>query len=860
MPVTAGTRIGVFEILAPLGAGGMGEVYRAKDTKLDREVAIKVLPEAMARDAERLARFEREAKMLAALNHPNIAHIYGVEDGALVMELVEGDEPKGPLEWDDAWKIASQIADALEYAHERGIIHRDLKPPNIKVTPEGTVKLLDFGLAKAIEDRAANVADPANSPTFTMGATTAGMIMGTAAYMAPEQAKGKAVDRRCDIWSFGAVLFELLSGKRAFAGESVTETLAMVLKVDPDWSALPAGTPAPVRRLLECCLKKERSERLQAIGDARLLLVAEPAEPAPKTRIVWAWAALAAALALVAAWGWLRPRPQPPAAQSLALTIVPPKGTDLPPIGDTRGVPLLSPDGRYVLTGKFLRNLNSLQMQQLPSLAGLGNGPFWSADSKWIAFPSGTLQRVRIPDGAPEVVAQMPGGFYRGGGWSQDGAILIATAESGVGGLYLLPPGGALRRVEVPGLKTGSYFKPEFLADSSDFLFAFRPDGVQDAEIFLATLKNGKVINPVGLMQNPTAAHYTPAGGGRILFVRDDNLYSQKLNLRERKLEGDAELVQQSVASAPVTALVYFSVSRSGLVAWRPGTQALSQVAVFDRQGKQVATFGPPNDFNYLRLSPDESHLLAHSNDSGSQLLERDQPGMLGLGPIAWFVWSPDGSHLLGRQDSRIVERSLSGPGDVRALSEAPGILLEDVSPDGKTALYRSNTSGESSLFSVRLDGSRGNRPTPVVQTGERILNARFSPDGRWIVYNTQTPRSDGNVVGTFAQPFPGPGLRKQISSTGLFPVWRKDGKEIVYIDYETKKISSISVSGTGEELRFGSPTPLFATPPATNLVTGNTPMEVTRDGSRILFPQALPQSEDSNVIHIKSGWLGTQH
>jgi hypothetical protein len=857
MPVTAGTRIGVFEILAPLGAGGMGEVYRARDTKLDREVAIKVLPEAVARDPERLARFEREARMLAALNHPNIAHIYGVEDGALVMELVEGDEPQGPLAWDQAWKITSQIADALEYAHERGIIHRDLKPPNIKVTPEGTVKLLDFGLAKAIEDRAASVADPGNSPTFTLGATSAGMIMGTAAYMAPEQAKGKAVDRRCDIWSFGVVLFELLSGKRAFPGDSVTETLAMVLKVEPDWNALPSATPASARKLLESCLKKERSERLQAIGDARLLLeTSAPTAPAPKTRTVWLWAALAAALAIVAAWGWLRPRPQATPSPSFAFTIAPPKGTDLPPIGDTRGVPELSPDGRYLLAGSLLRNLNSLQMQPLPSLAGLGNQPFWSADSKWIAFPSGTLQRVRVPDGAPEVIAQIPGGFYRGGGWSQDGAILIGSAESGVGGLYLLPPGGALRRVEVPGLKTGSYFTPEFLAESSDFLFAFRADGAQDAEIFLATLKNGKVINPVKLMQNRTVAHYTPAGGGRVLFVRNDNLYAQRLNLKERKLEADAQLVQQNVASAPAV-LAEFSVSRSGLVAWRPGTQALSQVTVFDRQGKRVGTFGPPNDFNYLRLSPDESHLLVHSNDSGSQLLERDQPGMFGLGPIAWWVWSPDGSHLLGRQGSRIVERAVSGSGDVQSLSEAPGILLEDVSADGKIALYRSDTNGERSVFSVRLDGAQGSRPTPVVQTGEQIFNVRFSPDGRWIVYNA---RNASGEVGTFAQRFPGPGLRKQISSTGLFPVWRKDGKEILYIDYETKKISSILVSGTGEESRFGSPTPLFATPPATNLVTGSNPMEVARDGSRILFPQAIAQPEDSNVIHIKSGWFETHH
>jgi eukaryotic-like serine/threonine-protein kinase len=861
MPVTAGTRIGVFEILAPLGAGGMGEVYRARDTKLDREVAIKVLPEAVARDPERLARFEREARMLAALNHPNIAHIYGVEDGALVMELVEGDEPQGPLAWDQAWKITSQIADALEYAHERGIIHRDLKPPNIKVTPEGTVKLLDFGLAKAIEDRAASVADPGNSPTFTLGATSAGMIMGTAAYMAPEQAKGKAVDRRCDIWSFGVVLFELLSGKRAFPGDSVTETLAMVLKVEPDWNALPSATPAAARKLLESCLKKERSERLQAIGDARLLMETSAlAVPGP-TKSWPAWS-VAILLAIVAAVGWLRPRPLAVPPQSFAFTIVPPKGTDLPPIGDTRGVPQLSPDGRYVLMGRLLRNLNSLQMEPLQSLEGMGNQPFWSADSKWIAFPAGStgLQRVRVPDGAPEVIAQIPGGLYRGGGWSQDGAILIAAAESGVWGLYLLPPGGALTRVEVPGLKGGGYYKPEFLADSADFLFAFRPDGAQDTEIFLATLRNGKVINPVRLMQNPTTAHFTPAGGGRILFVRNDNLYLQRLNVKERKLEGDAELIQRGVASASETSLADFSVSRSGLVAWRPGTQALSQVTVFDRQGKQIGTFGPPNDFNYLRLSPDETHLLAHSNDSGSQLLDRDRPGMLGLGQVAWWVWSPDGSHLLGRQGSRLVERALSAAGEVRTLVDAPNInsLLEDVSPDGKIALYRSDTNGERSVFSIRLDDAQGSRPTPVVQTGERILNARFSSDGRWIVYNAQTARGDG--VGTFVQPFSGPGLRRQISSTGLHPVWRKDGKEIVYIDYESKKISSISVSGTGEDLRFGSPIPLFATPPEMNIVTGYNPMEVTRDGSRILFPQALAQPEDSNVIHIKSGWFETQH
>jgi hypothetical protein len=673
--------------------------------------------------------------------------------------------------------------------------------------------------------------------------------------MAPEQAKGKAVDRRCDIWSFGAVLFELLSGKRAFAGESVTETLAMVLKVDPDWSALPAGTPAPARRLLDYCLKKERSERLHAIGDARFLLEASPTVAPQKTRTVWPWVALAIVMTIAAAWGWLRPRPQAAPAPSLALTIVPPKGTDLPSIGSAGGVPLLSPDGAFVLAGDLLRNLNSLRMEPLRTMEGLSNEAFWSADSKWVVFPVGgrDLRKVRVPDGAPEVIAHIPGPS-RGGAWSQEGTILIAASDGGIWGLYVLPPGGALTRIEVPGLKGGTYFEPEFLDGSSDFLFTFRPDGTDTAEIFLATLRNGKVVDPVRLMRNPTAAHYTPASGGRILFVRNDNLYSQRINLKERKLEGDAELIQQSVASLRGRALAAFSVSRSGLVAWRPGGQALSQVTVFDRQGKQIGTYGPPNDFRYLRLSPDETHLLANAEDSGSQLLERDQPGMFSLGQAS-RVWSPDGSRLLGRQGSQIVERPVSGVGETHALADAPMInLLEDITPDGKIALYSSDTNGDRSVFSVRLDGVKGSGATSVVQTGEQILNPRFSADGGWIVYEARMAQN--GRFGIFAQPFPGPGLRRQVSSNGIYPVWRKDGKEIVYMDTKSNRISAISVSGAGDDLRFGSSTPLFAAPPRLNLLAPYNPLAVTRDGSRILFPVALPQPEDSNVIHIKSGWV----
>lgn len=853
MALPASGRLGSYEIVAPLGAGGMGEVYRARDTRLKRDVALKILPEAFAQDPERMARFEREAQVLAALNHPNIAQIYGVEGRALIMELVEGQTLTCPLPLNVALAYARQIAGALEYAHEKGIVHRDLKPTNIMVTSEGVLKLLDFGLAKATDELSAGGGgDPSLSPTLTLGATRAGVIMGTAAYMAPEQARGHAVDRRADIFSFGAVLYEVLSGKRAFEGESATDTLAAVLKVDPDWDALPSATPPPVRKLIQWCLKKDRKQRLQAIGDARLLLDEEQLAPItePPRLNRWFVAALAVSLG-VAAWGWLRPQPERAPDPRFVLTIAPPKGVELPPVGSQVGAPLLSPDGAYLLSNDLLRNMNSLRMDRLSGVV-VGAEPFWSADSKWVALPSsGGLQKMRIPDGAPEPLTLLPssGAITRGGAWSDDGTILISAADAGVWSLYLLPKDGALRRVAVPGLASGRFFHPEFLPGGPDFLAAFRPAGSAMARIYLATLRDGLVVNPVMLMENETAAHYTPAGGGRILFVRNDNLYAQKLNLKDRRLEGDPILIQPGVASAPGLALADFSVSRSGLVAWRPGTRAYSQVTMFDRQGKPVGTAGPPSEFNYLRLAPDEAHLLGSGIDRDPQLLELGAPGQLALGEVAWFVWSPDGSRLLGRRGSQIVEAPVARPAEVHPLVEAPGInFLEDVSPDGKVALY---SRGDRSVLAI--DVNPGGRPSSVVQTGEQIVNPRFSPDGHWIVYAAGPLGS--RSLGVFVQPFPGPGLRRQISSNGNMPIWRKDGKEIIYMTIAPHTIWSIPIGGSSADPHFGQPVQLFAAPAELNLVIGRTALAVTRDGSRILFPQAVEQPEDSNVIHVKMGW-----
>lgn len=443
MSLTTGTQLGSYEVLSLLGKGGMGEVYRARDTKLKREVAIKTLPEEFSRDPERLARFQREAEALAALNHPNIGSIYHLQelDGSryLVLELVEGDTladilgKRGALPIDEAIRIAKQICEALEAAHEKGITHRDLKPANIKITPDGKVKLLDFGLARAFE-QSSNV-NLSNSPT-TVGDSTAGVILGTAAYMSPEQARGELADKRSDIWAFGCVLYEMLSGRPVFAGQTLTEVLGAVMYKEVDRAALPAATPANVRQVLLLCLQRDRTRRLRDIGDVRLDIEDAPVEPAKSTsrrtkEIVLA--VIAVGFAVAAAVGWLRPQPVDNVITSqLAFTLSEPAGVTLSAISGFNP-PEISPDGSSVLysasNGWNVRRLDSFSPQLLQGLQVYA--PFWSPDSKWVVGAStGKLVRVRVPDGAPEVIASLPGP-YRGGTWSENGTILVSVLTQG---------------------------------------------------------------------------------------------------------------------------------------------------------------------------------------------------------------------------------------------------------------------------------------------------------------------------------------------------------------------------------------------------------------------------------------------
>jgi eukaryotic-like serine/threonine-protein kinase len=644
MALAAGTRLGPYEIGAQIGVGGMGEVYHATDGSLGRQVAIKILPAAFAHDPERLARFEREAKTLASLNHPNIAQIYGLEKAngirALVMELVDGPTladriAQGPVPLDEALPIAKQIAEALEAAHEQGIVHRDLKPANIKVRPDGTVKVLDFGLAKAMERAAGSSPSMSMSPTITTPAMTqAGMILGTAAYMSPEQAAGTPVDRRADIWAYGVILWEMLRGQRLFGGDTVVHTLADVLRGSIEFEKL--DVPTPISILLRRCLDRDAKTRLRDIGEARVAIAKYLIDPTTGTEVprrprpVYRWVAwgAAAVLATVATIGWLRPLPAATGATAadLALTIAPTAGS-LTPVGDLHATPEISPDGSAVIFYRDIASAGSgggVQVRHLNALApepvrtgGFRNPGFWSPDSRSFVFSDGTnLKKMRVPDGAPEIVATDVATMV-GGSWSDNGTLLIAGVFAGGPSLLVVPAGGGVaKRVEISLKDRLFFYWPEFLPGSEDFLVVAAAAKVEESDIYLATLRDGRAADPVLLMKNATAVRYTPAGGGRILFVRNDNLYAQTLNRTTRTLEGGPELIQQRVASSPSFYAAHFSVSRTGVVAWRPGTAGLSQVTIFDREGKEIGTAGPPTVVQTLKLAPDETRLLVGFNET----------------------------------------------------------------------------------------------------------------------------------------------------------------------------------------------------------------------------------------------------
>ena len=828
MALALGTRIGVYEILSPLGAGGMGEVYRARDTKLKRDVALKVLPDAYSSDPERMARFQREAEVLASLNHPHIAHLYGIEDRTLVMELVEGETLRCPLSLVTALNYAKQIAEALEYAHERGVVHRDLKPANIKITPDGVVKVLDFGLAKAIDDPVAS-ADPSNSPTLTLGATPVGVILGTAAYMSPEQASGHPADRRADIWSFGAVLYEMLAGTRAFGGESAPDTLATVLKLEPDWNALRAGTPPSIVKLLRRCLTKDRKQRLQAIGEARITLETPAAEePVPasaqslsqSSRIGWALGG-AALLGLVAL-AFVHFREVAPAEHRAHFEVEPPPNSNV-------FAAEVSPDGRYLVMDVaegttlrlWLRPIDSVQSQPIPGTEG-ATYPFWSPDGSYIGFASaGKLKKVPLSGGPLVVLCDAPD--VHGATWNRDNVILF-TPSSRSAVYRVSAAGGVPTQVTTLAAVGDGHRYPSFLPGGNRFFFEIEAEKPKSTGIYVGSLDGPQ---PVRILPDTSNAIFVPAPNssrnGYLLFKKGSTLMAQPFDAIGAKLNGEMFRVAENVAQAMNGGHGAFSASENGVLAYLSGSRSglgTTELVWLDRTGKRLDAIVKPGLIRDFALSPDGRQVAeqidgADPNESEIWLVDmnRRSSSRFTEGGANWMpAWSPDGTQIAYTTHDRagasysLYVKPASGAGDAELLvrTKAANVYVYDWSRDGKYLIYAQDSEAtKRDLWLLPLAGER--KPVPYLQTQFSESDAQFSPDGKWIAYASD----ESGQPEIYLRAFPAGSTRIQVSTeSGRMPRWRLDGKELHYLSSDLK-LMAVPVRTNGA-IELGQPQALF--------------------------------------------------
>ena len=890
MSLVIGSRVGSYEVVALLGAGGMGEVYRARDTNLNRDVALKILPESFAADADRVARFKREAQVLASLNHANIAAIYGLEQNALVMELVDGDDlsahiARGALPLSDALAIAHQLVDALEAAHEQGIVHRDLKPANIKLRGDGTVKVLDFGLAKALTpDSALGTQDSQNSPTLTARATQMGMIIGTAAYMSPEQARGKAVDRRADIWAFGVVLYEMLTGRRAFEGEDISITLASVLKEDVRFDALPADAPATIRRLLKRCLQKDPKRRLSAIGDARLELdeatapgATDSSSAAPtlandlaaaRRRARWGWiAAGAMTLALVAGF----------VVVSQSRTGVAPSGrvqfaiqAEGPTFTVVQAYPALSPDGRllaYVAPGPsggpnmiWLRPMDGLESRSLPGTDGAMN-LFWSTDSRIVGYTvaGGEMRRVDAAGGTPRKVCDIVN--FVGATWMVSGDILFAANRPGASDRLFRVSGEGGNPVEVPQRSaTGaaaSIRYPWMLPDNQHFLYLGWSPNPGERALYVGSIDGAPPVKVT------TAEYATQYASGFLLFIRDGGLLAQPFDAATFALSGEPVRVGEDLMANSVNGRVAFSVSSTGLLAYRTGAGAggaVSDLAWIDRSGKVVGTVGDPRTYYQIRLSPDGRRVAFADSPYGSvefklSVMELSNgvssgltdPGVLANDP----VWSPDSQTLAYEavRGPRQLFTQRVGSADARLIFESPEDpkWLDDWSADGKFLLF--HRPRPSKLYAVALDDPKTARL--LLDIPGTIDGAHFSPDGKWIAYQTM----ESAVYQVWVAAFPAMDHRRRVSPQGGgIPFWRGDGKELFYLT-PTGQLMSVGVDRTPSgDLEFAAPVQLFQSPQAAPQLTIDL-YSAAKDGQRFLFITPRSSASARPPITVVVNW-----
>jgi serine/threonine-protein kinase len=886
----ASSSIAHYRITAKIGQGGMGEVYRATDTKLGRQVAIKVLPETFAQVPDRLTRFTREARVLASLNHPNIAAIYGVEERALIMELVEGPTlaeriAQGAIPVDEALAIARELSEALEYAHDRGVVHRDLKPANIKVDPDGHVKVLDFGLAKAMSSEPAS-GEPISAPTVTAEHTVTGLVLGTPAYMSPEQARGRPADRRADIWAFGVVLLEMLTGRRL--------PLAMLIASDQDLGGLPAGTPAVVERLLHRCLEKDPRRRLQAIGEARLLIEEALAGPSAEEKAAapaplawwqsgWAWLAAAVAMAAACAAVWFL-KPAPPVTRVVGrFELSLPEGQAFTRTG--RHMLAISPEGAkfvYVANKQlYVRAMNELDAQPVRGTSEDPMEPVFSPDGQWLAYftPVGgagssngawTLKKIAVAGGGSITLAQLPAAPF-GATW-RNGTIAFGLNSGGATVQAVPDSGGALRTLATADAAKEFVSQPQLLDDGKHLLFVLRDRGGTEGEgrIVVQAL-DGKDRRT--LVNGGSDPRVLPTG--QLLYIHDATLLAVPFDRKRLAVTGGPVPVMEGVRETNTTWAGQFAVSSTGTLVFWPGSAqsatAPRSLVWVDRDGHEQPIPAKARPYGFARLSPDGKKIAVTSADEENDIwtfdLANEALTRVTSGPAyEWGpVWTSDGKYLFFSSSpvvpaygvhSDVYRKASDGTGTTEALTERlGGGDPRSLAPDGRSLVYMGfSPQGAAELFLLPLDPKGPPRGLfPDVKFYE--YNAGISPDGRWLAYDS----NESGQWEVYVRPFPAVDSgRWQISSEGgTRPLWSRSGRELFFLN-AAKRMAVVAVQ-PGAAFAYAKAQLLFD---ATHYTWGGDPFryfDISADGKRFLMiknPDATSDAATHPSIVVVSNWF----
>jgi len=881
-----GKTLGNFTLEARIGKGGMGEVYKAKDQKLGRDVAIKVLPEEFAKDTDRVARFQREAKLLASLNHPNIAAIHGLEesDGThfLVLELIEGDTladriKSGPIPAEEALKLALQIAEALEAAHEKGVIHRDLKPANIKVTPEGKVKVLDFGLAKAFAGERADL-DLSKSPTLSVAATQQGVILGTAAYMSPEQARGESVDKKADIWAFGVILFEMLTGRGTFEGQTVSDILASVIKTEPAWNRLPSNLHPRIRLLLERCLEKDPKNRYGVIGDARVdiqKVLTDPSgvlvqpvtvvEPRNRLRTIFPWIAaalvLGAIIAGVAVWKLRPSEPRQVTRFSYELPMDQQFGNLTSP---TLAV---SPDGSKLVystdAGLYLRSMDGMDAKLLPGTGGSFQQPFFSPDGEWIGFLSSTdnkLKKIATSGGTPVTLADVDDVVFATANWNADGTIVYSSNK---GILRISSNGGAPEQLIKQVENAPNTNEPQILPDGKSVLFSSVETLLP--KIKVQSLKSGESKE---LLQG-YSAKYLPTG--HIVYGSGNSLFAIRFDINALEVIGGPVSVVDGILRN--VTVIQYAVSDSGTLVYIPATasdntQSSQRTLVWvDRKGKEELLAAQPDDYGQPQISPDGTRVamtVSRDNFSGDIWIwdiVRETMTRLTFNEASHNpLWFPDGQRVAygsgSLPDASVYWKAADGAGAEEKLGSLPDRYLFpwSWSKDGKTLVTKEAIGPMSSdIGSISMDGNHEWKP--LLQEKHYEAQPKISPDGRWMAYSSDESGKDE----VYVRPFPDVNTVRWIISTagGDSPLWSPDGRELFYRNGD--EVMAVAVE-TEPTFKAGKPETVFRGKYTFYAPAEEHPWDISPDGKRFLMMKEIASTGESAAesprkINIVLNW-----